>query len=245
MKSLKHVQIVAKVLKILSMIAFVSSIVACALCLIGIPVVAVLGDNQQIMQYVIDAGGKFDKYEALCACISGAVGCGFMIALYACVVRFYKRELQIGTPFNDEVVKKSRIIGWLHIILALSAAFVVGIICACFKVESPDWLVDSNVTIGIIYLLISFVFAYGRDVKNEADAKLEQKVEPVLVEAEVKQEEKVENAEPAVEVKKPSTRAKKPATNVEKLEAKSVKAVEKNKKSASTKKSTSSKNLNK
>lgn len=171
MKSLKNVQIIAKVMKILAMIAFVSTIVACCLCVLSIPIVVIFGNNPQILKHFVDAGVNFNKYETLCYCICGAVSTGFMIALYACVVRFYNHELQVGTPFDDEITKKSRLIGWLHIILALAASIIVAIISTCFKVEFSNGFADSNIVVGAIYLIISYVFAYGCDLKKQLPAK--------------------------------------------------------------------------
>lgn len=179
MKSLKNVQIIAKVMKILSMIAFVASIIACALCAISIPIVAVLGKDPQIIKMVGDFGETYDVKKAICICVCGMIESGFMIALYACVVRFYKKELAIGTPFDKEIVKKSRVIGWLYIILILSSAIVVGIVSLCFHVAVEDTFTTGNLIVGVVYLLLSFVFAYGAELQNEKEQQTEPEQEKI------------------------------------------------------------------
>lgn len=173
MESLKNVQKISKVLKILAKIVFICSIVACACCAISIPIIAVLGKDPQMYQWLIEAGEDYSYKRALCDVVTGTVATGFAIALYALVVRFYDTELKIGTPFDPIVVKKMRKLGWLHIILPICSVVAVAIVGACFKIDVSDMLGESGIVIGIVYLIVSFVLQYGADLKAQTPSNLQ------------------------------------------------------------------------
>ena len=181
MESLKNVQKISKVLKILAKIVFICSIVACACCAISIPIVAVLGKDPQMYQWLIEAGENYNYKRALCDVVAGTVATGFTIALYAMVVRFYDTELKIGTPFDPIVVKKMRKLGWLHIILPFCSVIAVAIVGACFKLDVSNMFAESGIAIGIVYLIVSFVLQYGADLKSKSASNLkdEPSAEPV------------------------------------------------------------------
>lgn len=177
MESLKNVQKISKVLKILAKICFICSIVACACCAISIPIIAVLGKDPQMYQWLIEAGEDYNYKRALCDVVAGTVATGFAIALYALVVRFYDIELKIGTPFDPIVVKKMRKLGWLHIILPICSVIAVAIVGVCFGIDVSDMLGESGIVIGIVYLIVSFVLQYGADVKTKSATDVQ--VEPL------------------------------------------------------------------
>lgn len=116
---------------------------------------------------------------SLCVCICGIIQCGFMIALYACTVKFYKKELQIGSPFENEVTSSCRKLGWIYIILACSSIFVISIVGACFGVDSSSYMSSANLAIGIVYLIVSLILAYGTDLKNSNTVSTTQATEEI------------------------------------------------------------------
>lgn len=172
MKSLNNVQKISKVLMILSKIVFVCAIVGCALCTISIPIIAVYFNNPEIMRLLATYDVQIGYNQAVCSCVCGAIECGFVIALYVFVVKFYNLELKIGTPFNNIVATKMRKLGWLHIILPIASMIVVAIVSVCFKVDATDMISGGNLTLGIVYLIVSFVLKYGAEI-NQANESIE------------------------------------------------------------------------
>lgn len=176
MKNLNRVQKISKVLKVLSNIAFVFCIIGCAVSLIAIPVVAIYGNNPELLQLLAQEGIEFVPKQILCSCICAAIECGAMIALYFYVVRFFKQELECGTPFDEKVVKGMRLIGILHIAIPCGVIFVTAIISACFGFDTYIVLSDTNLVLGIAYLLFSFVLAHGVEIKEAAKKAIEQPI---------------------------------------------------------------------
>lgn len=174
MKKLSTVQKISKVLKILSQIIFICAIIGCATCLIASFVVGFYGKDPNFIRAFTEAGVEFNYNVTLCSCICATVACAFEIALYVYVVRFYKHELEIGTPFNLQTVKEMRRLGILHLVLPISAAVVMAIIIACFRINMEMQNV-ADITMGIVYLIVSYVLEYGAEVQRQK-AEIENKL---------------------------------------------------------------------
>lgn len=165
MKSLTRVQKVARVLYILSRIAFWFCIVGCAMCVCGAICVGVLGDDPEIIRLFAEEGVVYSAKEALCLCIIASVECAVGIAMFVFVNKFYKKELEIGTPFNKDVAKEAKRVGLIRLFLPLGAIIVNAIIVECFHLEI-DVSNFVDITLGIVYLIMACVFDYGADVIN-------------------------------------------------------------------------------
>lgn len=178
MNSLTKIQKISRVFYILSRIAFVCSIVGCALSLIGAVCVGVWGDSQKLMDLLLDYGETFDKNTALCYCICGTIVCGFYIAIYAFVKSFYAFELKTGTPFDLTVSQKLRKLGWLNLILTISCSMICEIVVSCFDL-TIDMFDLSGVTIGIVYLVVSYILEHGAEIRKIAIENTMQNIENI------------------------------------------------------------------
>ena len=165
MKSLTKVQKIARVLYILSRIAFWFCIVGCAMCVCGAIGVGILGDDPEIIQLFAEEGIVYSAKETLCLCIISSVECAVGIAMFVFVKKFYKKELEVGTPFNKQVAKEAKRVGLIRLFLPLGAIIVNAIIVECFHLEF-DVSNFLDISIGIVYLILACVFDYGADVIN-------------------------------------------------------------------------------
>lgn len=166
MNSLQKVQKISKVLYVFTMIAFVCSIVGLVGSIIGSIFIGVNGLDASIINYFVSIGVPLDQNIVLCACICSTVECLFLIILYAFVKKFYKQELRLGNPFDKPVVKSMRKLGILHIVLPIIASLIIAIIVACFGVKDINIQNWSNITLGIVYLIVSFILEYGSELKR-------------------------------------------------------------------------------
>ena len=170
MKSLQTVQKTANVLKIFASIVYICGIIGFGLSLLATITVGVWGNDEALKDLFISMGEDFDYNLLLCNCLMLTVECGFMAVLYFYVRRFYVRELIAGTPFDKNIVKETKNIGILHLVLPLAATVICAIIAACFKVD----IAISNlggVCIGVTYLILSAVFNYGAELKQQTEAE--------------------------------------------------------------------------
>lgn len=182
MKSLKTVQTICKVFKVLSTIYFILAIVGAAGCVLGLAAYGAFGEN------VIRLGGvtvkSFIWKEAnapdaavYLALATGAVICGAQIFLGYMAKRYFKHEVDAGTPFTSEGAKELRKLWILNMAVSLGAAVVCGIAVAIVQTVVPD-VKDVNFTsfttvgLGLVYLIVSFILEHGADL-NRAGANAE------------------------------------------------------------------------
>ena len=171
MKNLKTIQTISKILYILTKIAFICCIVGASLCGLGIVSVVSLKDNPEFLRTIIELGEEFNFNTWLCACICGLIECGFGIAIYYLVQRFYKFELACGDPFKVEVADKMKNLGIIRLVLPLACSFVLGIITGAFGVEF-SFISGFGITMGFVYLVVSVLIRYHLDLEQKHIAEL-------------------------------------------------------------------------
>ena len=127
-KSLRAIQILAKIARIIFMIIFVACIVGAAGCLIGFIVLPI------VQNIVVDGNGKTvadvmienrvlpaNVYGSMTA---GIIGCGGGIALGWINQKFYQEEIALGTPFEIGIVKKMRKVAIINIVVSASVSLL-------------------------------------------------------------------------------------------------------------------------
>ena len=177
MKSLKTIQVIAKILRILLVIGFVACIVGASICLISLILLPIF---QDVVLYedktitILLAQENIPLYEAYASMSVGLLGCGVGIFLCKYNELFFKEEIDLGTPFTRYIVKKMRVVA----VVDISVSFAVGLISGLafsivgainhakvdFKGES-----FSFVGFGIALLIISLFCEYGAEIKEEKD----------------------------------------------------------------------------
>lgn len=177
MSNLTKVQKASKVFYVLSRIAFIFCIVMCASSALSIPLCVIYGDNPELLNYFMELGLEYSKNQLVCECVSSMIETGAMIAVYCYACRFFKKELEIGTPFDKRVAKSMKILGMLHIFIPCGVIFINTIVSICFGVEDSIMMTDSSIVLGIVYMVFSLVLAHGADVTSLAKQNLLQNSE--------------------------------------------------------------------
>ena len=170
MESSKKVQRIAKIFKILSKIGFVCSIIGLVSCVISSICFGVWGNDENLIALLTEYGVTFDYNTILSLCICSAVECAFSIFLYYYASKFYDNVCKNQECFDKNRVKEIRKLGILHIVLPIASAMIIAIIMECFKVDLA-FTNDAMLTLGIVYLIMSFVLDYGADIRKENEIR--------------------------------------------------------------------------
>ena len=171
MKSLRIIQILAKVAKIICTVVFICCIVGasiCALSLILLPILrdTTIYDGKTVTVLLADKSVSLSS--AITASAFGLVSAGVGIFLAKYSELFFKKELEVGTPFKKEIVKDMRKLAIIHIVVSLATTMVLATIYAIVKASAKE-LIDFNphqggsVGFGISLLIISLFCEYGAE----------------------------------------------------------------------------------
>ena len=187
MKSLKIIQVLAKIIWIICKVLFVIFIIGAAGCLLGISLFTLVqpikvNADQTVAQLLAEKG--VNTAQAYAGMSAGLISCGGGIFLAKYTELFFKEELDAGTPFKHDIVKKMRKVALVNIIVSLGLSIlcgiVVGVICAVNHIENNSDLfkIFSTIGFGLALLVISLFCEYGADLaepKEEVDARPEVK----------------------------------------------------------------------
>ena len=182
MKSLKIIQTLCKIARVICIIIFVLSIIGAAGCLIGIILMPALKDeviyNHKTLEQLLEKNGT-NFNVALTAMIMAFVVCGVSIFLSKYTELFFKKEIEVGTPFNKDIVRRMRVLGVVHIVTGILTTVIVSSVIAIAVASNPDVENSRNFNLsnvsslwfGIAMLIISLFANY--DVEKEEALKKE------------------------------------------------------------------------
>ena len=180
MKSLKIIQVLSKIAKILCTVLFIVCIVGascCALAVILLPIFkdTVIYENKSFSIIIAENGSNY--MTAFVGSLVGLIVCSTGIFLSKYTELFFEKELELGTPFNKELVKDMRKMALVHIFVSLGIAILLAILVGCFKLNYPelDFSNDDHggtIGFGIAMLIISLFCDYGAELSTtSADNK--------------------------------------------------------------------------
>lgn len=169
MKSLKTIQIIAKIFSILALIGFICSIIGAVFSLIGVSVLSAIREDsalwqklQELFNHTLNLNAaRCSSLNSIFYCAENAILCGFSRALF-------KHILAVGTPFDKVVSKRMFRDGILNIAIPIGTIILTSIISAAFGVKDSE-AEYIQLSTGIVYMLFSLVCSYGADVKEAAD----------------------------------------------------------------------------
>jgi len=175
--NLKVIQTIAKIAKILCKIVFVCCMIGWIGCLVGIlafsfgagEVIKVGGITVHTM--IVDMG-TITAAEAYAAMILGIIACGFECIVAKAGEKYFAHELEAGTPFTFEGALEIRKVGILSMAMnigaSIAAAIAAGVVGKVFD-ESAKLNVelDGGVSLGVTFIILSFIFAYGASLREE------------------------------------------------------------------------------
>lgn len=169
MKSLDRVQKVVKIAKIVAVVCYWCGCIGAVCCAIGALLLGVLGEASQVWNWIVQNADEETKFiNAVCDCVCGVISCGVCAYLASLAKKLFVRELELGTPFDKDLVKQTAKLGLTQIISAVVASIVCAIICAIFGVQSAA-NTDFSIGAGIVYLLIALLCDLGADCVARAD----------------------------------------------------------------------------
>jgi hypothetical protein len=175
MKSLKIIQTLSKIAWIICKVIFVLCIVGASVCFVSLIVLSIVQDvtlfESKVLSIAIMEKGV-NLPSAITACIVGMITCGVGIFLAKYSERFFRKELDLGTPFNKEIVQDMRKLALVHLIVTLASYIGILIMCAIIKIFYKD-LADFHHNIGgtfsfaICMLVLSLFCEYGTELENK------------------------------------------------------------------------------
>ncbi|MBO4563242.1 MAG: hypothetical protein J5772_06500 [Clostridia bacterium] len=178
MKSLKTIQTLAKVGKVLSKIVMIFCIVALVLSLLGLGSMFIAKNmktegSQQLQDLFVDYDMPFEKAVAVMCIVCAALIIELIVSAKA--VRYFKHELEEGTPFRLSLANEMRDLGILIIVLSLAFAIVVSIGWSIAKQYYPQLGENElrggySIGMGIAFLVVSVICRYGTEALEEKDA---------------------------------------------------------------------------
>ena len=187
MKTLKTIQMVAKIGHVLSKIAFIFCIIGFCMCVCGILSVAFGAPTVQFggisFESVLQEHGKSlgDVYMNL---VAGAVVCAGSAVVTKFAEQYLDHERAAGTPFTIEGAKELQRLGILSVCIPVGTQILVQIIRAVFEktmggVGEIQFDVGSLVGVGIIMLIVSLLCRYGAETAAQNEESHEKSGEQV------------------------------------------------------------------
>lgn len=182
MKSLKAVQSIAKVLKVLSKIGLVLYIIGTVLCLASGAVLVAMEANEDstfvvsIREVLAEEYG-FELWEAYISAFALAIGYAFSCYLEFSICRYFKNELEDGTPFTYRGADELRNLGIKTIIVSVVSTICTTVLLGVFGLEG-NFRIQYSFALGIGMILLSVVFRYGADL--EENRMPEEEIEPEI-----------------------------------------------------------------
>lgn len=186
MKSLNRIQILIKICRIVCYILFGCFIAGVAGCVLGMIILNFvkdinLGNGTTITTELAKNGITINGCYAMMA--AGIVGCGVGIFLSIYTANFFKKILDEGTPFKRSIVKETRIVGLVNVLVNIAASILIGIGFGIAKAIDPGIGKLANysgvsITFGIILLLISLFIDYPVELEESKQNVVDVQPEP-------------------------------------------------------------------
>lgn len=175
MKALRIIQILAKIARIICLIVFIACIVGASISLLGLILIplckgTVIYENKTVEVLIAEKG--LPLYLAITNCAVGFISCCTGIFLGKYNELFLKEEIELGTPFTRDMVKKMRKVAIVDIIASFALALVCGIGIAIVQYVNHaevefKYEFMSFVSFGISLLIISLFCEYGAEVGGD------------------------------------------------------------------------------
>ena len=183
-KTLKTIQTIMKVGKVLATIVFVCCIigaVGCALGIVGLSMTPLIGITPETLAELLDeesleifADGYLGK--AYFGCIVGIISCVAEAVLAHLAINYFKKELEVGTPFTFEGAKELFRLGVINLCVMLGLSVVEGMIFGIMWVFFPN-ITEPKTSVslgtGLWMMMLSVFFKYGAEIsaqKSEENA---------------------------------------------------------------------------
>ena len=172
MKSLRIIQILAKVARIICLVLYILCIVGasgCAIALIVLPIFQNLpmADGKTLADLLLEKGTQM--FEIYLWVAIGLLSCGVGIFIFRYNQVFFEKEIALGTPFDMEIVKKMRKLALVCVITSVAYSIVCAIIvssvyAANHVTASYRYETFSSISYGLFMLVLSLFCEYGAEI---------------------------------------------------------------------------------
>ena len=175
MKTLKTLQVLAKIGRILSTIVFIVCVVGGALCLLAIPCLAIIPEGFQIggttIRGLIEQNADWSLPTCYLAMIQGVIFCAGEAVLAKFAERYFKNELAVGTPFTFDGSKELMRLGILAVCIPIGTSIVAAIVYGIFRavtkdVVNPDFDNSPSIILGVMLVVGSLLCRHGAEVSE-------------------------------------------------------------------------------
>ena len=181
MKSLKIIQVLSKILWVITKVMFVVCIVGASCCLLSVIILPITQDiliYEDVTIRIFLEDKNISVATAITACALGILACGIGIALSKINEKFFKKELDLGTPFNKDIVKEMRILAIIHVAVAVTLGSIMALTLSIVRRASGE-IIDirndfgSSFWFGVSLLVVSLFCDYGaeKDHPEAVDVK--------------------------------------------------------------------------
>ena len=179
MKALDTIQTLSRIGRILSKIARIFSIIGLCGCVAGL-LSLTLGRGGLIKLGGVTLHSFLDErfgynIKSICAALSGwLILCAGEAVLAGFAERYFKNELQAGTPFTTDGAKELRRLGILTLCIptgcALAARIAEGVLAGMLKIERADMLDlctegGAHLALGVMFLFVSLLCRNGTELQ--------------------------------------------------------------------------------
>ena len=175
MKSLNIIQTMAKVAQVISNVIFVCAIVGLCLC-VGAAVGFAFGfDGFRLgdvnVRGLLQIQEGMSQGTVIAGLVKGILYCIGSIVLAKLSLRYFKGELEVGTPFTADGAKQLQQLGILTAVLSVATQIVLAIVYAVLEKLYPGEVfaeIDLGValTIGLAMIVISQICKYGSQLNQ-------------------------------------------------------------------------------
>lgn len=193
MKSLKIIQVLAKIGKIFSKVLFICCVVGFCGCVVGffallIGADKVKLDGKTLNEVLIEKANGTTVNTLYDIMVVGVILSAGQAVLCKFTEKYFDKQLAIGTPFDLEFSRLTLKTAILIICIPLVSILLASISHAIFKeclsgVKSMNLADYSSVGIGVAFILLSVIYRYGAEVIAQSKEK------PVLPESDSKIED--------------------------------------------------------
>lgn len=178
MKTLKTLQLIAKIGRILSTVVFICCIVGAALSALGIVCLAVIPEGFQIGEVTIRGLVEQKAGVSLTTCYmtmaQAVIFCAGEAVLAKFAELYFKNELKAGTPFTFDGAKELMRLGILAICISVGTAMITGLVYLIFKavtkdIAEPSFQNGASVGIGVMMIVGSLLCKHGAEVSAHTE----------------------------------------------------------------------------
>lgn len=170
-KSLKTIQVLAKIGMIISKVMFILSVVCGIACFVALTALLGvqelrLGGTDMMEWFMKESGASMEA--SYYSCVSGFIVCAAQAILCKFSQQYFTNELSVGTPFTVEGAKEIMRLGILTIVMPCVALTVQEIVACIMLPDVADVVTEdlSELGYGIMFIVCSVIFKYGAELES-------------------------------------------------------------------------------